>query len=243
MKSILIGLIAALFLSWAFTIYVYRKFAVSSERSAAYWKKEASKPDTVYSKSFYTDVPRPYLKDYMRPDTVYFYPIMPEEKSAKVTVGFDTLGMLSVFDSLSRVRTPIAKNYLTQFPGANKLIHGTFDRDKIRVDLLGTDGLIKTETYPVDYSTYKYQYINNSFRAEELSASEKKKDTQSKSKFYNGTYVEYQRDFLHGGNDIRISSHIDLGKFRLGGFAQQPLTSGMNGTKPSAGATVGIKLF
>lgn len=243
MKSILFGLIAALVIMAAFNIYCYRKYAVSSERAAAYWRKEASKPDTVYSKDHYTDIPRPYYPEYMRPDTVYYYPILPKDQAAKSTVGFDTLGLLSVYDSLTRVRTPISKNYLTQYPSANKLIHGTFNSDKIRLDLLGIDGLIKTETYPVDFSSYKYQYINNSFRVEELSASEKKKNTQVKSKFYNGTYAEYQRDFIHGGNDLRISSHIDLWKIRLGGFAQQPLTPGINGTKPQAGVTVGIKLF
>jgi hypothetical protein len=243
MKSIIIGLIFALAFSIIFNLYSYQKFAVTSAKDAAYWKQQAFKVDTTFTHEHYIYPALPPAAENMPPKTVEIFD-KPTPESQHASVGFDTLGMISLYDSIARARTPIDRLYLTQFPKANKLINGQFGHDSVNLTMLSIDGLIKTEKYPVDLSLYKYDFRNNLMNATELSASEKKKYTQKKSNLYNGTYIDYQRDFINKANAVRATSGINVWKLRVQGFAEQPLNIPVNGTKQfQAGASVGFRLF
>jgi hypothetical protein len=243
MKAIAIGLFLAVILLIATNVYTFLNVFKKSEQQAAYWRREAFKPDTVYSSTHYTNTLKPIKgAEAMPPQTVIQY--LPDPMAGKnFKVEFDTLGMITMIDSIMKSKVTVDKTYLTQYPTAHKIVGGYFSKDTASFDFLSIDGKIKREVYPVDYSLFKYAFRNNSMSAISLSTRERRRYTQNKFISYDGTYLNVERDFLNLTNEISLTPSLNIGRFRLSGFAGLPIPSNKEGKQLRAGGRVGYKLF
>lgn len=243
MKAIIIGLIVALLISIGFSVYFVKKHLNTATEEAAYWRQKSFKVDTVFSTTAYKDILQPIYNEGVPPAQVINYPTTVNN----TRVVMDTAGMVAVLDSVLKTRLTISPTYITQSPSSHKLLYGEFAKDTLKLDILDITGKIRRETYPVNYSAFRYQYLNNSMRATELSTRNTEKSTQSKFKFYNGTYVNYRRDFLNKTDEASINIDFNISRFRLGVFAEKPLNRNILnenlGNSLRAGAKVGFRVF
>lgn len=204
-------------------------------RDAAYWRADSFKTDTVYLEKPY-QVLIPY-KEVVPPKKITVYKYTEPTLYLKIQ---DSL--LMIIDSLEN-RPPIIikPQFLTQYPEAPKLLGASFGKDSISLDLLNISGSIHREDYPVNYNVFKYQYVNNSFRAMELPA---RLDINLPKKgniiSYSGTYLYYDHDMLQAEHQLSATSGFDIWKIRAMGWGQYRIK---DQAKLSGGIRVGFRLF
>jgi len=158
-QSIMCLAILAL-VSW----FIFKPQSTQIPTALEYWQKRGFKTDTTIIKLDYK-IPNPIFKFTVPPAQVYSYntPVPITGISIKL---HDSL--IQVIDSLHKHITTINSKYLKQFPNENKILYGAFTGDSLRLDLLHTDGGIRSDRYGVNYSKFKYQYLNGILHADPI---------------------------------------------------------------------------
>lgn len=240
MKSIVIGLAIVVLMLVGYIIYVHVYRDKKNHDEIAYWKDQYFKPDTVYTNNTYRETLRIQDKypDSVPPKTLIVY----RDQLPEGYLDFKE-GVLSVIDSLKNTKTPINTKFITLYPNNPKFLGGSFKKDSIRLDLLNTQGVISSQYYPVDYSLYNYQYVDNSMRADKLPTRISSNSTKKPFLEYERTYLNYNRDLLQAEHQLEIESNLRIWKIRIGGYARYPLNSIQPNQKLQGGIKVGVGLF
>lgn len=244
MKYLIMGLIIALLSTWGYMYWDYKSNFLPALQEAAYWKGANFKPDTIRTETRYSETIRELERERGKQDTVS--PKQTIIYQSELPVGYLDFQnkVLSYMDSTKGIREVIQTQYITLHPKADKLITGKFRQDSVNLVLLGTNGLIRQDKFPVDYSKFNYDYYDNSMHA----SVNKTSNTQNKQKKsllqYNGTNIEYKHDFLQSNHQIEINSGISIWRLRVGGYAQYPLQNNtLYPQRLEGGVKVGARLF
>lgn len=154
-------------------------------------KKALSKIDTFFR---YRD------EEAQKPDTVILYELPQTEKWR---LKIDTNKYLRVIDSLNRVITTISYQYILLAPNSPKILSGEFSRDKLRLNLLKTQGDIEGKSWPLDYSRYRYVFDSTGLKAiaDPLAI-------PKVPKFTTGYTLNVGYDFLHRDTRVRMDYSI-----------------------------------
>ena len=221
-----------------YIFYINESSRIKETKEAAYWKGKAFKTDTVYSeKIFSKTIVKPSNSEPIPPKETIIYQT---EKIPQSYIEFQDK-ILSVIDSLKNTKTVINPLFLTQYPTSPKFLGGKFRKDTIALSLMDINGVIKTDIYPVNYSAFKYDYLNNSMNATKSYTRNDAGNTKKPFISYIGTNLEYKRDLLQSQHQMELNSGFKIWKFTVGGYTQYPITD--NAPKLQGGIKAGIRLF
>lgn len=244
MKYLVIGLTACVLMLLGYILWDRETRARKNLEELAYYKDKAFKTDTVYTETRYSETVHELEKERAKQDT------MPPKQTIiyqpEIPAGYIDFQnkVLAYMDSTKGTRTEIRTAYITQFPTADKLIAGKFHQDSINLTVLGINGQIRQDKFPVNYSKFNYDYYDNSMHVSE-NRTRNALSKQNKSLFtYNGTNIDYKHDLLQGNHQIELNSGFNIWKIRVGGYAQYPLRSNsFTPSKLEGGVKAGIRLF
>lgn len=129
-----------------------------------YWQNSNFKTDSIRISIDYSKIPKPEYKYQVPPAIVIQYP---KQEAPGIHIKADD-SLIQVIDSLKHEVFRINALYIKLYPKASKLIYGTFSKDSLSIDLLGTDGRLTTSKLAVNYDGFQYQYKDGGFRAQEF---------------------------------------------------------------------------
>lgn len=210
----------------AFLIWFYFDRKDQDKVTQEYWENPNFKTDSIKVDVDYTKLPTPVYKNYVPPKIVVEY--TPPDIHTSISLN-DSL--ITVIDSLKKELYTINALYLKLYPTASKLIYGEFNRDSIRLDLLGINGEVTTNYWGTNYQRFTYQYRDGQLRAESVPALDERK-------YF--TEVYGYAGYSLGGPTLGADAALYKAKWRLGANAfmtirQQP-TFNLQGT-------VGYRLY
>ena len=247
-------LLILFFILWAISLWFVKDRTGKARSDKAYWRKENFKPDTVYLTEYVPSI-YPEYREGVKPKTVTMFMAIPPPKN------FLTFqdSLLRVIDGL-RGQQPdkgtntntitidtvfIKPEFLQLYPKANKLLYLGLTKDTLTLDLLGVNGKIKKEVYPIDASSFKYQYRTNSLFAEEIKTRQSLEKPKKKPIFrYDGTFINYDRDLINQRDRVSATLGFDIKRIRVSGYTEFdliPLTPQANNLR--AGVKIGYRLF
>lgn len=183
------------------------------ENLKQYWEDSNFKTDTIIHKIPYS-LPSQNLYHIIPPKSVLVY----YHDTLKLSVNCDSL--IKLIDSLGNVVKVINKSYLSLFPDNPKLLYGKFTSDTLRLDLLKTNGDIYSDIFLVDYSRFKYQWIDGKISTREIPKvlSSPKKSLLVNQIFLYGGYSINQKYPIIGGSYL-----FGINRFVLAGEINLPI--------------------
>ena len=135
---------------------------------------------------------KPYkVTEYLNPET-------------NLSLVYERDSLLKVVDSLGQLVVAINPKFLLAFRTSRKLVLGSFLKDTLLLTLYDINGSVKTETYPVDYSKYTYEFRDNLMGVFPVpptkgeAIKEEKEKKLSQALYLNGGYSILTKDPLIG---------------------------------------------
>ena len=178
-----------------------------------YWEVGGFKTDTQY-----VDVPYEVIIEKIDTFEKIVPPIMVikfrDAKDDGSVIDCQDDSLIAVIDSLGNKIKSIDKHFLTRFPNSFKLIYGLFTKDSLNLNVLKPNGDIYSLIYGVNYNRFKYQWINNEIRAEELDKVLSNSSTKQKRKFTHGFYLSPGYDILDKNLTTSLNYILQYKRFR-----------------------------
>lgn len=171
--SVLVVLLAVWGTSWWFESSISDKLSTNRE----YWESRNFRTDSQRIYVDYSKIPIESFVNYVPPAIHIDYIDSTKTFSNTTVVSNDSL--LLVVDSLEGVIAKISTEFLIRYPLSPKLVQALISSDTVVLDLLNIQGNITRSIYPVNFKRFRYQYINNSFKAEPLKNDPRLKNSYS----------------------------------------------------------------
>jgi hypothetical protein len=140
--------------------------------------------------------------------------------------------IITLHDTISGYKDTLAHDFLTKFTRSQKLIELKLSRDSMDITLMDMQARVKTLTYPMDFNHYKYQFLSDSLRYEELPKPKLSKTLLSNSGIYAGVGYEFLSKTPLVNLDYQIQMNRLQGMIQIASTLQTTpnltLTAGVN---------------